>query len=155
GDAAAIPHVRRDVARLGRWRETVLGLALASPPLIVLFLLIIFPAVNAFTFSLGQVPLDNPVFNTGMHLITSPTPTLAVYQNLLASEFFQADLAITLEVTALSVVFVLVVAYVLALYLRFGPPGLLTRVISTFYLLPMFIPVVIASYAIITFYVDH
>jgi ABC-type spermidine/putrescine transport system permease subunit I len=140
---------------VARWREAVLGLALASPPLVVLFLLIIFPAINAFTFSLGQVPLDNPVFNTGMHLIASPTPTLAVYQNLLASEFFQADLAITLEVTAFSVVFVLTIAYILALYLRFGAPGLLSRVISTFYLLPMFIPVVIASYAIITFYVDH
>jgi ABC-type spermidine/putrescine transport system permease subunit I len=140
--------------RRARWREAALGLALASPPLVVLFLLIVLPAVDAFTFSLGLVPTDNPVFSTGMHLVTSPTPTLAVYRNLVASAFFRDDFAITLEVTALSVVFVLVVAYVLALYVRFGS-GRLASVVSTLYLVPMFVPVVIASYAIITFYVDH
>ncbi len=120
----------------------------------MLILLIVAPAIDALTFSLGRVPSDNPVFSTGLHLVVSPTPTLAVYQDLFASRFFQDDLAITLEVTVLSVLCVLVVAYVLALYLRFGQ-GPLTRIVSTLYLIPMFVPVVIASYAIITFYVDH
>ncbi len=142
------------MASTARFREAALGLALASPPLVVLFLLIVAPAVNAFSFSLGNVPTDNPVFNTGMHLIASSTPTLAVYRNLFASQFFQDDLAITVEVTVLSVVFVLAIAYILALYLRFGH-GALTGVVSSLYLVPMFVPVVIASYAIITFYVDH
>jgi ABC-type spermidine/putrescine transport system permease subunit I len=141
-------------ARDGRWREAALGFALASPPIIVLVLLIVAPAIEALLFSLGQVPTDNVAFSAGLHLIVSPTPTLAVYQNLVASTFFRDDLRITLEVTLLSVMFVLVIAYVLALYVRFGR-GPLTGIVSSLYLIPMFVPVVIASYAIITFYVDH
>jgi ABC-type spermidine/putrescine transport system permease subunit I len=140
--------------RAARLREAALGLALAAPPIVVLVLLIVVPAVEAFTFSLGQVPTDNPAFSTGLHLVTSPTPTFQVYQSLLASPFFRADLGITLEVTLLTVAFVLVVAYVLALFVRFSG-GPLAGVVSTLYLVPMFVPVVIASYAIITFYVDR
>jgi putative spermidine/putrescine transport system permease protein len=153
-DAAANPKRLGGSPEVARWRAAALGFVLASPPLVVLILLIVVPAVDALTFSLGLVPMDNPVFSTGMHLVTSPMPTLAVYQNLFASKFFQNDLAITLEVTVLSVIFVLAIAYILALYLRFGH-GPLIGAVSSLYLIPMFIPVVIASYAIITFYVDH
>lgn len=127
---------------------------MAAPPIIVMVLLIVVPGIDAAVFSLGLVPTDNPVFSTGMHLVASPTPTLQVYQNLFKSPFFQADLAITLWVTVVSVVLVLVIAYILALFVRFGR-GPLVNAVSTLYLIPMFVPVVIASYAIITFYVDH
>jgi putative spermidine/putrescine transport system permease protein len=140
--------------RPGRWREATLGLLLASPPVIVLLLLVVVPAVEAAWFSLGLVPENNPVFSTGMHLVRSASPTLKVYDDLFASPFFQADLALTLSVTVLAVLLVLVVSYVLALYARFGR-GRLPSIVRTLYLIPMFVPVVIASYALITFYVDH
>lgn len=127
---------------------------MAAPPIIVMVFLIVVPGIEAALFSLGQVPTDNPVFSTGMHIIASPTPTMRVYQNLIESPFFQADLSITLWVTVVTVALVLVVAYVLALFVRFGR-GPLVNAVSTLYLIPMFVPVVIASYAIITFYVDH
>lgn len=127
---------------------------LALPPFLVLILLIVYPAIEAFTFSLGQVPTDNAAFSTGMHLIVSPTPTLEVYRQLFASSFFQADLSLTFTVTFLSVVLILIVSYVLALYVRFGSGGLVS-IVRSLYLIPMFVPVVIASYALITFYVDH
>jgi putative spermidine/putrescine transport system permease protein len=154
GRDAAADKVAVAGPRVDRWREAALGLILASPPIVLLILLIVVPAVDAVLFSVGQVSPDNPMFSTGMHLIVSPTPTLAVYQNLFASQFFRDDLAITLVVTLVSVALVLVVAYVLALYVRFSA-GAVPRVLQSLYLVPMFVPVVIASYALITFYVDH
>lgn len=127
---------------------------MALPPFLVLLALIVYPAVEAALFSLGQVPTNNIAFSTGMHLIESKTLTLDVYRQLFASSYFQDDLAVTFIVTVLSVVFVLIVSYVLALYVRFGS-GPLVAVVRSLYLIPMFVPVVIASYAMITFYVDH
>jgi putative spermidine/putrescine transport system permease protein len=144
------PHL----AIASTWREALLGLVLAAPPFVVLVGLIVYPAVEAVLFSLGQVPTDNVAFSTGMHLVSSPTPTLEVYQKLFSSRFFQDDLALTLYVTVLSVVLVLVVSYALALYVRFST-GPLASVVRSLYLIPMFIPSVIASFALITFYVDH
>lgn len=138
----------------GRWREAALGLLLASPPILVILLLIIVPGVESVLFSLGRVPMDNPAFSMGMHLVVSPTLTLAVYQKLFESQFFRDDFAITLWVTLVSVALVLVISYILALYVRFGR-GPLVNAVSTLYLIPMFVPVVISSYAIITFYVDR
>lgn len=137
-----------------RWHEMVLGLVLALPPFVVLVLLVVYPAIEAFLFSLGQVPSNNAAFSTGMHLVVSKTPTLEVYRQLFASSFFRDDLAITFYVTFLAVFFVLIVSYVLALFVRFGS-GPLPAVVRSLYLIPMFVPVVIASYALITFYVDH
>jgi ABC-type spermidine/putrescine transport system permease subunit I len=120
----------------------------------LLVLLVIVPAVEALLFSVGQVPADNVIFSTGLHLVTSPTPTLEVYQSLLNDRFFLDDLALTAVVTFASVILVLIVSYILALYVRFGE-GPLPEVIRSLYLIPMFVPVVIASYALITFFVDH
>ncbi len=139
---------------VSRWREAALGLIMALPPFAVLVVLVVYPAIDAVTFSLGQVPVDNAAFSTGMHLVVSDTPTFEVYRQLFASKFFQDDLAITFSVTFLSVALVLVISYILALYVRFGS-GFLPSVVRSLYLIPMFIPVVIASYALITFYVDH
>lgn len=135
-------------------REAALGVLLALPPFAVLVALIVYPAIEAFLFSLGQVPTDNAAFSTGMHLVVSKTITFDVYRQLFASDYFLRDLEITVSVTFLAVVFVLVISYVLALYVRFGT-GPLPSVVRSLYLVPMFIPVVIASYALITFYVDH
>ncbi|MGH2459978.1 MAG: ABC transporter permease [Chloroflexota bacterium] len=137
-----------------RLREGALGVLLALPPFVVLIALIVYPAVEAFLFSLGQVPTNNAAFSTGMHLVVSKTITFEVYRQLFASSYFLRDLEITLSVTLLAVVFVLIISYILALYVRFGT-GPLPAVVRSLYLIPMFIPVVIASYALITFYVDH
>jgi ABC-type spermidine/putrescine transport system permease subunit I len=140
--------------RADRRREAAWGLAMVAPPIGVLLLLIVVPAIQATTFSLGLVPTDNLVFSSGQHLVTSDTPTLTVYRDLLASSFIRDDLYLTVWISLLSVVLVAVVAYVLALYVRFGS-GRLPRIVRSLYLIPMFVPVVIASYAAITFYVDR
>ena len=137
-----------------RTREAALGLLFVAPPLVVLVVLIVLPAIDAATFSLGLVPSGNLTFSTGLHLISSETPTLAVYRDLLASPFVRDDLALTVWITVVSVVFVAIVGYVLALYVRFGS-GQLPSLVRSLYLVPMFVPVVIATYAAITFYVDR
>src|SRR6202023_2238155 len=103
-----------------RLREAALGLAMVAPPLLVLLLLIVLPAVQAATFSLGLVPSDNLTFSTGQHLVSSQTPTLDVYRDLLASTFIRDDLFLTVWISAVSVVLVAIVGYILALYVRFG-----------------------------------
>jgi putative spermidine/putrescine transport system permease protein len=140
--------------RADRWREAAVGLAMAAPPIVVLLLLIVLPAVQATTFSLGLVPSDNLTFSTGQHLVNSPTPTLEVYRDLLASPFIRDDLFLTLWITVVSVILVAIVGYILALYVRFSN-GRLPQIVRSLYLIPMFVPVVIASYAAITFYVDR
>src|SRR5947209_16757244 len=125
---------------------------MVAPTIAVLVVLIIVPAIQATTFSLGLVPSDNLTFSTGQHLVNSKTPTLDVYRDLLASSFIRDDLWLTVWISLLSVVLVAIVAYVLALYVRFGT-GRLPRIVRSLYLVPMFVPVVIASYAAITFYV--
>jgi putative spermidine/putrescine transport system permease protein len=150
--AAVAPRRRSD--RADRFREAALGLLLVAPPMLVMLFLIVVPAFQAATFSLGLVPTDNLTFSTGQHLVRSDSPTLDVYRDLLASPFIRDDLSMTLWITVLSVIFVAVVAYVLALYVRFGG-GRLPQIVRSLYLIPMFVPVVIASYAAVTFYVDR
>jgi ABC-type spermidine/putrescine transport system permease subunit I len=140
--------------RADRWREAAFGLALVAPPIGVLLFLIVYPAIQAAIFSLGIVPSDNLTFSTGQHLVNSPTPTLEVYRDLLASPFIRDDLWLTVWISLVSVILVAIVAYVLALYVRFGV-GRLPQIVRSLYLIPMFVPVVIASYAAITFYVDR
>ena len=141
-------------SRADSTREAALGLALVAPPIAVLLFLIVVPALQATVFSLGIVPSDNLVFSTGQHLITSDTPTLDVYRDLLASSFVRDDLWLTIWISLVSVVLVAIVSYILALYVRFGS-GSLPTIVRSLYLIPMFVPVVIASYAAITFYVDR
>jgi ABC-type spermidine/putrescine transport system permease subunit I len=140
--------------RADRVREAAIGLLMVAPPNAVVLFLIVFPAIQAATFSLGIVPSNNVVFSTGQHLVNSSTPTFQVYRDLLASPFIRDDLWLTLWISILSIVLVAVVAYVLALYVRFGS-GPLPKLVRSLYLIPMFVPVVIASYAAITFYVDR
>jgi putative spermidine/putrescine transport system permease protein len=140
--------------RADRLREAAMGLALVAPPIAVLLLLVVLPALQATTFSLGLVPSNNLTFSTGQHLIKSETPTLDVYRDLLASPFIRDDLALTLWISVISVVLVAIVGYILALYVRFGN-GRLPQIVRSLYLIPMFVPVVIATYAAITFYVDR
>ncbi len=158
--AEALPPPAAAVRRREAWtgarvREAVLGLLLAAPPIVVLVLLIIVPALDALRFSLGIVPQGNITYSTGQHLVISDrarhSPCTVTSLN---SQFFRDDFRLTAFVVIFSVLFVLVISYVLALYVRFGA-GWIPQVVRSLYLVPMFVPVVIASYALLTFYGNH
>jgi ABC-type spermidine/putrescine transport system permease subunit I len=80
--------------------------------------------------------------------------TLIVYVHLFSDPSFWHDSGATIWVTAVSVVLVLGVGWGLALYIRFTH-GWLTNLISALYIVPLFIPVVIASYALVTFWAGN
>jgi putative spermidine/putrescine transport system permease protein len=136
------------------WREPLFGFLLVLPPMAVLVLLVIYPALEAVKFSLGLIPEDNPAYASGMDLVRSSTPTFEAFSKLFASQFFAGNFALTLRVSFISVILLVLVSYPLALFARFGR-GKPAEVIRMLSLLPMFVPVIIATYALITFFGDN
>jgi ABC-type spermidine/putrescine transport system permease subunit I len=136
------------------WQQPVVGLLLVAPALAVLVFLVVVPALEALRFSLGLVPADNPAYASGMDLVRSDTPTLEAFRQLFTNRFFTGNFDVTLRVSLVSVALLVLVSYPLALYARFGR-GRLADLTRALYLLPMFVPVIIASYALITFYGDN
>ena len=145
--AAPLRVVRRNL-------EPLFGLLLVMPVIAVLTLLTVIPALEALRFSLGFVPQDNPAYASGLDLVRSDSVTLEAFNRLFSSSFFADNLAVTWRVSLLTVLLLILVAYPLALYARFGQ-GRLAQLTRALYLLPMFIPVIIATYALITFYGDN
>jgi ABC-type spermidine/putrescine transport system permease subunit I len=73
---------------------------------------------------------------------------------VLATRTVRADIAFSVGITLASVAVVFALAYPLALYLRFARSRA-ARVLSVLFVVPLFVPVVIASFAMITFLVNH
>ncbi len=123
-------------------RQGALGLALVLPPLCLLFFLIVVPAVTAVMVTLAPAP------DAGTGL------TLARYAQVLGTKIIRGDIVFSVWVTLVSVAVVLGLGYPLALYLRFAQ-GRLAALLAVMFTIPLFVPVVIASFAMITFLVNH
>jgi len=126
----------------GSRREGALGLLLVLPPLLVLVFLIILPAITAVVDTLTP-PAG-----------AAPGPTLAHYSQVLATRVVRSDIGFSIVVTVISVAAVFCLSYPLALYLRFNQ-GRLPGLLAILFTIPLFVPVVIASFAMITFLVNH
>jgi putative spermidine/putrescine transport system permease protein len=124
------------------WGQGALGLALVLPPLCVLGFLIILPAVTAVveTFRPPQR--------------VAPGLTLANYAEVLGNRILRADIGFSVGVTLVAVLVAFLLSYPLALYLRFHR-GRLPSFLGVLFTIPLFVPVVIASFAMITFLVNH
>src|SRR5579884_3092470 len=129
---------RRSVT--GSRREGALGLALVLPPLLLVFLIVL-PAITAVLDTLAPPPGASGL-------------TLARYAQVLSARIVRADIAFSVVVTLVSVAAVFCLSYPLALYLRFAE-GRLPAVLAVLFTIPLFVPVVIASFAMITFLVNH
>jgi len=123
-------------------RQGALGLALVLPPLCLLFFLVVVPAVTAVVETLAP----GPGGSAGL--------TVARYAEVLSARVIRADIAFSVVVTLISVAAVFVLGYPLALYLRFSQ-GRLASLLAVVFTIPLFVPVVIASFAMITFLVNH
>ncbi|NUU06300.1 ABC transporter permease subunit [Leifsonia sp. C5G2] len=148
---AAVPADRS--ARRAR-RSAAAGFLLALPPVVVIALFVGVPVVLALAFSVGFTGGLNSVIaavGQNVHRADGVVPTFAAYGDVFATEAFWQDLALTLGVTVASTAIVLVLAGGIGLYLRLRG-GWLARVLSAVAIVPLFIPVVIASWAILTFY---
>lgn len=131
------------------------GLALASPPLLLVTIFVGFPIVVAVAYSLGHT--GGP--NATVSLIAKDQVTVdawwkqspGAYGVLLRDERFRRDLLVTVLVSLATTAIVLVLAWVIALYVRLTDTWV-SRLLSALAVIPMFIPVVIASWVILTFY---
>ncbi len=80
--------------------------------------------------------------------------TFGNYAFLFADKFMRRNIGYTLNLTIVSVVLVIFISYVLAMYLRFNQ-GRIAEWIRRLYFIPMFIPSVIGTYGIISMYSNH
>jgi ABC-type spermidine/putrescine transport system permease subunit I len=117
----------------------MLGLLLVIPSFLVLLVVVIVPIFLSFGESLKN--------DAGGY-------DLARYKFLFTDKVMRSNILFTLEITVISVLLVLVVSYVLAVYMRFST-GAMARWIKKTYMIPLFIPSVIASYGLINMYGNH
>ena len=113
-----------------------------------------FPILIAVTYTLGHLGGYNSAISAiGLHQYSAGHrwATFAAYRNVLGDPDFQADVVITIWVTAVSTLSVVVIAWVVALYARFSSSWA-ARLLSSLSVVPLFVPVVIASYAFLTFW---
>lgn len=135
-------------------RLSPLGLVLALPPILLVLVFVGFPVLLALGFSLGFTGGLNSVvalIGLNVHRAASWWGTVAAYHEVFSDPQFRSDLGVTLLVTVVSTVIVLVMALGIGLYLRLKG-GWVARALSGLAVIPLFIPVVISSWAILTFY---
>lgn len=117
-------------------------MVLVLPPFCLLVFVIVVPAAQAVLSTL-RVEQDG-------HVVYS----LARYAQILRTVSLYRSVAFTLLVTLASVAATFVLAYTLALYLRFSQ-GRVSTLLGALFILPLFIPTVIASFAMVTFLQNH
>lgn len=148
GRASGDARVRGRSRRAGR----VAGPALVAAPLVVVAVFVAVPVLLALAFSLGITAGPNSTLAAiGNRTVRSSAPVLTVYGQLLAAPGFLRDLVATLGVTLLSTLLTLLAATAVAAILRLRG-GRVGRALSVLAVVPLFVPVVIASWSILTFY---
>lgn len=126
---------------------------MAAPPILVVAVFIGFPVLAAIAYTLGYGGGPNSVVSSiaqGQQL-TAHGVTTAAYRQVFADPLFSRSLVATVLVTIASTVATLVLAGVIALYARLSA-GRAGRVLAALAVVPLFVPVVIASYALLAFW---
>jgi len=136
-------------------RQRAGALALASPPLLLVAVFVGFPIVVAIAYSFGHIGGLNATVASiakDQHTVGRWYEfTLGAYQQVFGEARFQRDLLVTVGVSVATTVIVIVLAWGIALYVRLSDTWV-ARLLSALAVVPLFIPVVIASWAILTFY---
>lgn len=134
-------------------RSNILALLAALVPVAFVALFVGVPILMTIVFSLGYTGGPNAAVALLDQNLQAANygVTFTVYSHLLSDHSFQGDFWATLWVTVISVAMILLLGWGLALYIRFTK-GWFVTVVSSLYLVPLFIPVVIASYALVTFW---
>ncbi len=104
----------------------------------------LFPSL-ALTLGIVVYPIVNTVIRSFTDDVTGAF-TWKHYEFLFTNRVASASIWYTIWITAATVVLAIFLAYLLALYLRFSQSAI-ARIIGTLYLLPRFIPGLVAVYA--------
>ncbi|TVY11780.1 ABC transporter permease [Paenibacillus cremeus] len=120
-------------------KQGIFGLLLVIPSFLLLCFIVIVPIILAINESFKN---DNGEY------------TMEHYIYLFTDKVSTSNILFTLKLTLISVILVILIGYALAIYMRFSS-GPIVRGIKRMYMIPMFIPGVIASYGIINMYGNH
>ena len=136
----------RFVRRLGQ-------LLMVAPPVLVIGVFVGFPIVISAIYTLGHLGGPNAAVSAvALHQVgTSGLLTLKAYKEVFGEHNFRASLVASVWVTVVSVVVVLLLSWAIALY-AWRTQSRLGRALTALAVVPMFIPVVIASYSILQFF---
>jgi len=120
-------------------KQSILGLAMVLPSFAILLIVVIIPIIQSFIMSLsnGEGGYD-----------------LSRYAYLFTDKGMRSNIIFTLRITAITCVVVLLVSYSLAIYMRFNQ-GPVVDLIRKTYMIPLFIPGVIATYGLINLLGNH
>jgi ABC-type spermidine/putrescine transport system permease subunit I len=123
------------------------------PPVGVIAVFIGFPVGAAIAYTLGKTGGPNSVMSllAQREHIAKHGVTTGAYSEMLSNHTVQEDLWATVWVTIVTVAVVVAASWGIALYLRLTDTWL-ARAVSALSVVPLFIPVVIASYSIAIFY---
>ena len=152
--AAPVAPARRATRVSPGARRAGVGLALALPPALLLAVFVGIPVVLAIGFSLGHTGgLNSTIASIGLGTRTATGwwGTLDAYADVFQDPRFLRDLGVTVVVTVVSTALVIALALAISLNLRLRG-GRLATLFAGLAVVPLFIPVVIASWAILTFY---
>lgn len=128
-------------------------LLLVAPPVVVIGVFVGFPIVISAIYTLGHLGGPNSAVSAlAMHQYGAHgLLTFKAYKAVFASHNFRASLIASVWVTVLSVVIVLALSWAIALF-AWQTQSRLGRALTALAVVPMFIPVVIASYSILQFF---
>lgn len=134
-------------------RRRVVGFSMALPPVVLITLFVGLPVLLSIGFSFGMTGgLNSTAAAIGQNVYEADgLVTLDAYAQLFADVRFGRDLGATVFVTLVTTVITLALAIGIAVILRLRG-GWSGAVLSGIGIVPLFIPVVIASWAILTFY---
>jgi ABC-type spermidine/putrescine transport system permease subunit I len=123
------------------------------PPVAVIAVFIGYPVGLAVAFTLGKVGGPNSLMSllAQRQHVAHHGVTFGAYREMLSNSSVQQDIWVTIWVTVLTIAVVVVVSWAIALYLRLSDSRI-ARAISGLAVVPLFIPVVIASYSMFIFY---
>lgn len=116
-------------------KRNLVAYGLVLPAFLVVMLTVAYPIVSAVVQSFQDEKTGAFTFDNYRYFFEEPTQ--------------RTNILYTLYVVVMTVVIAIVVAYLLALYLRFVHSGI-AKSIGTLYLLPRFVPAMCAVYAMIT-----
>lgn len=123
------------------------------PPVAVVAVFIGFPVGAAIAYTLGKTGGPNStvaLFAQRQH-VAKHGVTFAAYREVLGNAHVRGDLWATVWVTLVTIAVVVLLSWTIGLYVRLSDTRI-ARTVSALSVVPLFIPVVIASYAILTFY---
>lgn len=142
--------------RLGRLLAAVAPVVAGLLPVLVTIVFVGLPMVLAILYTLGYTGwLNQAVSLIATHqVVAAHGLTVGAWKQLFGEHSFIEDLWTTAWITVVSTVVLVVIAWAIALYIRFAE-GWGKRVVSTLFVVPMFVPVVISSYALLSFWQDH